>query len=150
MAKLFYTLDEAASKLKMSEADVKNLVASGQLQEFRDRDKLMFKVDQVNLLAAGGDEDASSASASGVIPLAESGELRERHSFVQPFQRMWMRRFQPDRDLQADRPGPDDGNGDGFHRGNGRRKMFSRRAPAPPVQGATVVRSAGKPAAERQ
>jgi hypothetical protein len=73
MAKLFYTLEEAAAKLKKSEADVKALVSSGQLQEFRDRDKLMFKVDQVNLLA-GGDDD-SSASASGVIPLAESGEL---------------------------------------------------------------------------
>jgi hypothetical protein len=70
MAKLFYTIDEAASKLKMSEAEVKQLVASGQLQEFRDRDKLMFKVDQVNLLASGGDEEGG-----GVIPLAESGEL---------------------------------------------------------------------------
>lgn len=70
MAKLFYTIEEAASKLKMSEADLKQLVASGQLQEFRDRDKLMFKVDQVNLLAAGGDDEGG-----GVIPLAESGEL---------------------------------------------------------------------------
>lgn len=68
MAKLFYTLEEAAAKLQMSEEEVKNLVASGQLQEFRDRDKLMFKVDQVNLLASGGDDDS-------VIPLAESGEL---------------------------------------------------------------------------
>jgi len=70
MAKLFYTIDEAASKLKLSEAEVKKLVASGQLQEFRDRDKLMFKVDQVNLLASGGDEEGAS-----MIPLAESGEL---------------------------------------------------------------------------
>jgi hypothetical protein len=70
MAKLFYTIDEAAAKLKMSEAEVKQLVTSGQLQEFRDRDKLMFKVDQVNLLATGGEDEGSS-----VIPLAESGEL---------------------------------------------------------------------------
>lgn len=70
MAKIFYTLDEAAAKLKMSETQVKGLVTSGQLQEFRDRDRLMFKVDQINLLAQsehGGEE--------GVIPLAESGEL---------------------------------------------------------------------------
>ena len=72
MAKLFYTLEEAAQKLGKSADEVKKLVASGQLQEFRDRDKLMFKVDQVNLLTTGGDEDAS-ASASGVIPLADSG-----------------------------------------------------------------------------
>ena len=72
MAKLFYTLEEAAQKLGKSADEVKKLVSSGQLQEFRDRDKLMFKVDQVNLLSSGGEEDAS-ASASGVIPLADSG-----------------------------------------------------------------------------
>ncbi len=72
MAKLFYTLEEAAQKLGKSADEVKKLVSSGQLQEFRDRDKLMFKVDQVNLLTTGGEEDAS-ASASGVIPLADSG-----------------------------------------------------------------------------
>ena len=70
MAKNFYTIEEAASKLKMSETQVKELVTSGQLQEFRDRDRLMFKVDQVNLLAQGDGPDES-----GVIPLAESGEL---------------------------------------------------------------------------
>lgn len=69
MAKLFYTLDEAAARLKKSPDDIKQMVSSGQLQEFRDRDKLMFKVDQVNLLAAGGEDE------SGIIPLAESGEL---------------------------------------------------------------------------
>lgn len=69
MAKLFYTLDEAAAKLNKSQDEVKALVSSGQLQEFRDRDKLMFKVDQVNLLASGSEEEG------GVIPLAESGEL---------------------------------------------------------------------------
>src|SRR5262245_31752838 len=69
MAKLFYTLDEAAARLKKSPDDIRAMVSSGQLQEFRDRDKLMFKVDQVNLLAAGGEDEG------GVIPLAESGEL---------------------------------------------------------------------------
>lgn len=66
MAKLFYSLEEAASKLKMSEGAVRELVSKGQLQEFRDRDRLMFKVDQIDMLA--GDDDA------GHIPLAESGE----------------------------------------------------------------------------
>lgn len=67
MAKMFYTVEEAAAKLKKSTDEVRALVESGQLQEFRDRDKLMFKKDQVDLLAGGGDED--------VIPLADSGEL---------------------------------------------------------------------------
>lgn len=67
MAKLFYTLEEAASKLSMTPEAVRELVSSGQLQEFRDRDRLMFKRDQVDLLAHK-EED-------GGIPLAESGEL---------------------------------------------------------------------------
>ncbi len=66
MAKMFYTLEEAAAKLGKSSAEVQKLAESGQLQEFRDRDKLMFKVEQVDLLA-GKDED-------DMIPLAESGE----------------------------------------------------------------------------
>ncbi len=69
MAKLFYTLEEAAAKLKTNEAALKQMVTKGQLQEFRDRDRLMFKVDQVDLLAHGDDEGGTG------IPLAESGEL---------------------------------------------------------------------------
>lgn len=57
MAKMFYTLEEAASKLGMSESDVQSLAESGQLQEFRDRDKLMFKVEQVDLLAGDGEDE---------------------------------------------------------------------------------------------
>lgn len=67
MAKMFYTLDEAAAKLGKSPDEVKQMVSKGQLQEFRDRDRLMFKVDQVDLLAGGGEDE--------LIPLADSGEL---------------------------------------------------------------------------
>tara|TARA_R110000744_G_scaffold156482_1_gene272095 strand:- start:432 stop:1340 length:909 start_codon:yes stop_codon:yes gene_type:complete len=67
MAKMFYTLDEAAAKLGMTTDEVQSLVESGQLQEFRDRDNLMFKVDQVDLL--GGDEDDDL----GEITLADTG-----------------------------------------------------------------------------
>ncbi|HCT44132.1 MAG: hypothetical protein CMJ35_03500 [Phycisphaerae bacterium] len=70
MAKMFYTLDEAAAKLGMSETDVQSLAESGQLQEFRDRDKLMFKVEQVDLLAGDGDDiddDITLADTSGGI-----------------------------------------------------------------------------------
>jgi hypothetical protein len=68
MAKMFYSLEEAASKLGVSEDAVKQMVSRGELQEFRDRDRLMFKVEQVDLKAAGkGGDD--------FIPLAESGEL---------------------------------------------------------------------------
>lgn len=75
MAKMFYTLEEAAARLKSTPEAVKEMVAKGQLQEFRDRDKLMFKVEQVDLLAPGDDADLTSADlgGSGAIPLADSG-----------------------------------------------------------------------------
>lgn len=69
MAKMFYTLEEAAQKLGMDVDDVKGLTESGQLQEFRDQDQIMLKVEQVDLLA--GDNDDSG----GMIPLADSGEI---------------------------------------------------------------------------
>lgn len=55
MAKMFYTIEEVCEKLEKSEDEVREMASSGQIQEFRDRDKLMFKVDQIDLLA--GDED---------------------------------------------------------------------------------------------
>jgi len=78
MGKMFYTLEEAATKLGKSEDEVKQMVSSGQLQEFRDRDKLMFKVDQVDLLSDEGiDEDIdlghNPSEMSSMIPLADSG-----------------------------------------------------------------------------
>ena len=73
MAKMFYSVEETCEKLGKSEAEVKEMVESGQLQEFRDREKLMFKVDQIDLLA-GTEDDTSefhfgledSASGSGL------------------------------------------------------------------------------------
>lgn len=67
MAKMFYSLEEAAEKLGKSTDQVREMASKGQLQEFRDRDRLMFKREQVDLLSGGGEDD--------VIPLAESGEL---------------------------------------------------------------------------
>ncbi len=58
MAKMFYTIEEVCSKLEKNEDEVRAMVQSGQIQEFRDRDKLMFKVEQIDLLTSG-DEDTS-------------------------------------------------------------------------------------------
>lgn len=70
MAKMFYSLEEAAERLNVPVDRVKEMAASGQLQQFRDRDKLMFKRDQVDALASGG---ASPAEDSGApIDLADS------------------------------------------------------------------------------
>ncbi|MDI1290754.1 MAG: helix-turn-helix domain-containing protein, partial [bacterium] len=68
MAKMFYSIEEAAERLGKNVDHVRDMAAKGQLQEFRDRDRLMFKREQVDLLAGGGEDPDS-------IPLAESGEL---------------------------------------------------------------------------
>jgi hypothetical protein len=77
MAKMFYTLEEAAQRLGMSPEDVLNLGRTGQLQEFRDRDRLMFKKDQVDLLAGDASEDddiqLADSTAGEPMSLANSG-----------------------------------------------------------------------------
>ncbi|CAG1002515.1 hypothetical protein PHYC_03000 [Phycisphaerales bacterium] len=74
MDKMFYSLDEAASKLGKSPDEVRQMASRGQLQEFRDRDKLMFKREQVDLLAGGDDEHAIPlAGDSGELSLSSSG-----------------------------------------------------------------------------
>ena len=50
MAKLFYSLEDAAQRLGKSTDEIQEMAASGQLQEFRDRDSLVFKREQVDLL----------------------------------------------------------------------------------------------------
>lgn len=57
MAKLFYSMEETTQKLGKSEEEVMELVDSNRLSKFVDGDKLIFKVDQVDMLADGGDGD---------------------------------------------------------------------------------------------
>lgn len=67
--KMFYSVEEAAARLGKPVDEVKAMADSGQLEVFRDRDRLMFKVSQVDLLAGGKADD-------DIIPLAaDSGEL---------------------------------------------------------------------------
>ena len=61
--KMFYSAEEAAQKLGKSVPEVLEMAKKGEIQEFRDRDKVMFKAEQINLLA--GDE-----AEGGEIPLA--------------------------------------------------------------------------------
>lgn len=72
MAKMFYTIEEAAQKLGVSEDQIKNLAASGRLQQFRDRDKLMFKRDQVDAIAASAGTAADESGSP--IPLASDSK----------------------------------------------------------------------------
>jgi excisionase family DNA binding protein len=57
MAGMFYSLKEAAEKLSVTEAEVKELAKQGKLREFRDGSNLLFKVDEVETLIS--DEDVT-------------------------------------------------------------------------------------------
>lgn len=50
MAGMFYSLKEAGEKLGKTEDEIRNLVKSGRLREFRDGANLLFKIDEVNSL----------------------------------------------------------------------------------------------------
>jgi excisionase family DNA binding protein len=80
MAKLFYTLEEACEKLGKSVDDVKEMAQSGQLDEMRDGESLMFKRQQVDLLAGdsvAADEielDLTSGASGFDLNLGDTGE----------------------------------------------------------------------------
>jgi len=59
MAKLFYTLAEASERLGKTEDEVREMATSGQLEEMRDGEDIMFKRQQVDLLADDGDDDGA-------------------------------------------------------------------------------------------
>jgi excisionase family DNA binding protein len=50
MAGMFYSLQEAAEKLNLTEEQLKELVQEGRLREFRDGPNLLFKIDEVEAL----------------------------------------------------------------------------------------------------
>ena len=74
MAKMFYTLEETAQKLGVSEDEVKAMASDGSIQQFRDRDRLMFKRDQVDGLAT------KKGDSGDLIPLADSGDTSQQSS----------------------------------------------------------------------
>ena len=87
MAKLFYTLEEASQVLGLPADDIKQMAAGGKLQQFRDRDKLMFKRDQVDAMKAanpaGGAAGKPAQDSGGPIPVA-SGDTDKIDLKAQP------------------------------------------------------------------
>jgi hypothetical protein len=55
MAKLFYTLEEAAQKLRKSTDEVMSMARAGQLVELRDKDQVLFRRSAIDQLAGDGD-----------------------------------------------------------------------------------------------
>lgn len=74
MAGMFYSQQEAAEKLGMTEEEVKQLAAEGKLREFRDGASVMFKIDEVEGLVAESGSDLDDFSAASE-PVADADEL---------------------------------------------------------------------------
>jgi len=68
--KKFYTLEETAEKLGKSEDEVRAMASSGDVKQFRDRDKLMFDAEQIDSMAGGG---ATLADDSMGLELSDTG-----------------------------------------------------------------------------
>jgi hypothetical protein len=68
--KPFYSLEEAAAKLKKTPEQVKGLVREGTVREFRDAGKVFFKAEDIDRLAA----PKGSSADSGEILLEPAGE----------------------------------------------------------------------------
>ena len=79
MAKNFYTAQEAAERLGKTEEDLKNLVRSGSLREFRDGANVTYKAEDVEALvpdvSAASDTGTSSASGEIVLEPAEDSGI---------------------------------------------------------------------------
>lgn len=83
MAKMFYTLEEVCERLGKSRDEIEAMVSSGEIQEFRDGESLVFKVEQIDVLAASDDsasdieldlsDSAFNLGDSGALDLSASG-----------------------------------------------------------------------------
>ena len=72
MADMFYSLQEACSKLGKTEEEVKALVASGQLEEIRDGEDLKFAADGIDVLAGSNDSVGDLDDALGGLGLDDT------------------------------------------------------------------------------
>jgi excisionase family DNA binding protein len=78
MAGMFFSIQEVAAKLGKSEDEVRQIVKSGRLREFRDGPNLLFKVDEVNsLMADTSFTGVKPADEKPVAPKSEEAEAEE-------------------------------------------------------------------------
>ncbi len=92
MAGMFYSLEEVVEQLSITAEQVTQLVKDGKLKEFRDGDKILFKIEQVQQLASesedvvelavdeeeliplGSDDDEDMAPLDEPVSLATGGD----------------------------------------------------------------------------
>ena len=75
MPGMFYTLQEVIEKLAKTEAEIKALVREGKLREFRDGAKQLYKVEDVEAIAAAPKGDTAILDDSLELAIDETGEV---------------------------------------------------------------------------
>ncbi|MHC4060668.1 MAG: helix-turn-helix domain-containing protein [Planctomycetota bacterium] len=75
MAGMFYSLQEVAEKLGISDEEVQKLVSEGKLREFRDGSNVLFKVDEVEALTPEVSISESGETPPEPEPAADSDEI---------------------------------------------------------------------------
>jgi len=69
MAGMFYSLQEAAEKLNLTEEQLKELAQEGKLREFRDGPNLLFKIDEIEALIPEFEAAEPEAEEEGALEL---------------------------------------------------------------------------------
>jgi hypothetical protein len=77
MAGMFYSIQEVAAKLGKSEDEVRQIVKSGRLREFRDGPNLLFKVDEVTSLLSDTSFTGVRPPEKPAAPKSEEAEAEE-------------------------------------------------------------------------
>jgi len=75
MAGMFYSLQEAASKLNKTEEEIKEIIKQGRLREFRDGPNLLLKVDEVEALMSDTSMAASKEASAKAEQVTEEDEI---------------------------------------------------------------------------
>jgi len=82
MAGMFFSISEVAAKLGKTEDEIRQIVKSGRLREFRDGPNLLFKVDEVNSLLSDTSFTGVRATPPAEKPAAAKSEEAEAEEIL--------------------------------------------------------------------
>ncbi len=84
MAGMFYSLKEVAEKLNKTEDQIREIVKTGKLREFRDGPNLLFKVDEVEALMSDTNIMALEESSAAMLDQSEQDQIPEVPDLAEP------------------------------------------------------------------
>ncbi len=76
MAGTFYTLEEAMQKLGKTDAELRDMVKKGEIREYRDGNRVLYKQDEINKLAEGSEPIELVADSELNLELEQTSEIQ--------------------------------------------------------------------------